>query len=51
MVRPIMLTLASLVGSVLWLSLLVASGFSSAAIGVGLLGMLVLIDDRPRTRP
>jgi hypothetical protein len=47
MVRPVMLTLAGLVGSALWLSVLVASGFSSAAVGVGLLGMLVVIDNSP----
>jgi hypothetical protein len=50
MVRPVILTLAGLAGSVLWLFLLVASGFSSAAVSVGLLGMLVLIGDRPRAR-
>jgi hypothetical protein len=46
-----MLTLAGLVGSALWLYLLEASGFSRAAVGVGLLGMLVLLSDRRRTRP
>jgi hypothetical protein len=51
MVHPVMFTLAGLAGAVLWLSLLVASGFSRAAVGVGLLGMLFLIDGRPRTRP
>jgi hypothetical protein len=51
MVHTVMFTLAGLVGSSLWLSLLVASGFSRAALAVGLLGMLVVINDRPKTRP
>lgn len=50
MVSTVMLTLAGLIGSALWLSLLVASGFNRAAVGMGLLAMLVLISDRPRSR-
>ncbi|MBV9278728.1 MAG: hypothetical protein JOZ41_01480 [Chloroflexi bacterium] len=43
MTRVVTLTLAGLICSTLWLSLLVASGFSAAAVSVGLLGMLVLM--------
>lgn len=50
MVRAIALTLAGLIASALWLSLLVASGFQGVAIGVGLLGMLILLNISDRRR-
>jgi len=46
MCRIVTLTLAGLVCSALWLSLLVASGFSGAAVSAGLLCMLVLTGSR-----
>ena len=49
MAHTVLFTLAGLVCSALWLSLLVASDFSSAAVGVGLLGMLILMSDRHGT--
>lgn len=50
MIHTLMLTFVGLVGSVLWLSLLVATGFSRAILSVGLLAMLFLINDPRRTR-
>jgi len=46
MSRTVALTLAGAVCSTLWLSLLVASDFSSAAVSMGLLGMLALTGSR-----
>lgn len=46
MTRIVVLTLAGLVSSALWLSLLVASDFSTAAVSMGLLAMVVLTGSR-----